>query len=74
MVKNILVITKLTITTLFVWVLMVRLLMPTRASLLTQQAEKFIEALHITQMAYIYHTSAKPVYCSSIIAMIVPRE
>jgi hypothetical protein len=48
MAENILVITELTITTLFAWVLMVRHLMPTRASLLTQQAEQFIEALHIT--------------------------
>jgi hypothetical protein len=41
-----------TIATLFAWVLMVRQLMLARASLLLQQAEKFIKALHITQMPY----------------------
>ncbi len=51
-VQNILVIMELIVTTLFARVLMVRHLMPTRASLPTQQAEQFIEALHITQMAY----------------------
>jgi hypothetical protein len=50
--ENILVLTELTIATLFAQVLMVSHLMPTRVSLPTQQAEQFIEALHITQMAY----------------------
>ncbi len=51
-VKNILVITELMITTLLARVLILRHLMPMRASLPTQQAELFIEALHVTQMAY----------------------
>jgi hypothetical protein len=52
---------ELTIATIFAWVLMVKHLMPMRASLPTEQAEQFIEAFHITQMAYFEYTSAKPV-------------